>query len=75
MKGDQDLNGLFPAVSKVPESIVVLSSHPPLEPTILVLERPIFPLLWLVETAKNESDEGDVVVDQALTRRGSESHP
>lgn len=76
MKGHQNLNDLFPAASKVLESLAVLSSDPPVEPFVLVLQWPIRVLLQPIEMAKNEPDKGDVVVvDRALTRRDLESHP
>lgn len=76
VKGHQDLEGLFPAASRVLESLAVLSSDPPLGPSVLVSQRPIRVLLQPVGTAKNEPDKGDVVVvDRAPTRRDSESHP
>lgn len=76
VKWHQDLNGPFPAAPKVLESPAVLSSDPPFGQSVLALQWPILILLRPVETAKNEPDEGDVVVvDQTLTRRDSERYP
>ena len=75
VKGHQGLSGSFPAAAKVLGPMVVPSSHTSLEPPILVLQWPLRVLLRPVETAKNESDEGDETVVQVPTRRGSEIHP